>query len=273
MELVKFDTQKLQNPEISGVEYQQGELFGYEVREYLLEKWGRKCVYCGQENVPLEVEHIVPIASGGSNRISNLTLACHECNQKKSDKPIEEFLSEKQELLKKILRQSKAPLKDAAAVNSTRWRLYNQLKTFNLPLQTATGGRTKWNRISRNIPKEHWLDALCVGEIFKVTGIEKPVLYINCTGRGRYQRTLVDKYGFPKSYLLKSKRVYGFGTGDIVFVNVLKGKKQGQYFGRVIINARGYFDLKTKGSKICGISHKYFQLVKHNNGYEYQFQK
>jgi len=34
-----FDTQKLQNPEISGVEYQQGELFGYEVREYLLEKW------------------------------------------------------------------------------------------------------------------------------------------------------------------------------------------------------------------------------------------
>ena len=114
MELVKFDTQKLQTPEISGVEYQQGELFGYEVREYLLEKWGRKCVYCGQQNVPLEIEHIVPKASGGSNRVSNLTLACHECNQKKSDKPIEEFLSDKQELLKKILRQSKAPLKDAA---------------------------------------------------------------------------------------------------------------------------------------------------------------
>jgi hypothetical protein len=36
-ELVKFDTQILQNPEISGIEYQQGELAGYELREYLLE--------------------------------------------------------------------------------------------------------------------------------------------------------------------------------------------------------------------------------------------
>ena len=43
VETVRFDTQKMQNPEISGVEYQQGELLGYEVREYLLEKWGRTC--------------------------------------------------------------------------------------------------------------------------------------------------------------------------------------------------------------------------------------
>lgn len=37
VEHVKFDTQLLQNPEIKGVEYQRGELFGYEVKEYLLE--------------------------------------------------------------------------------------------------------------------------------------------------------------------------------------------------------------------------------------------
>ncbi len=59
-ELVRFDTQKLQNPETSGVEYQQGELFGYEVREFLLQKWGRKCAYCDAENVPLEVESPQP---------------------------------------------------------------------------------------------------------------------------------------------------------------------------------------------------------------------
>ena len=49
VETVKFDTQKLQNPEVSGAEYQQGTLFGFEVREYLFEKFGRKCVYCGRE--------------------------------------------------------------------------------------------------------------------------------------------------------------------------------------------------------------------------------
>ena len=83
VERVRFDTQKMQNPEISGVEYQQGELQGYEVREYLLEKWGRKCAYCGAENIPLQVEHIVPRARRGSNRVSNLTLACEPCNMEK----------------------------------------------------------------------------------------------------------------------------------------------------------------------------------------------
>jgi len=37
LERVKFDMQLMENAEISGVEYQQGTLQGYEVREYLLE--------------------------------------------------------------------------------------------------------------------------------------------------------------------------------------------------------------------------------------------
>jgi 5-methylcytosine-specific restriction endonuclease McrA len=59
-EFVRFDTQAMQNAEISGKEYQQGELAGYEVREYLLLKWGRKCTYCGSSDTRLEVEHIHP---------------------------------------------------------------------------------------------------------------------------------------------------------------------------------------------------------------------
>ncbi|WP_235034001.1 HNH endonuclease, partial [Pantoea sp. 18069] len=65
--------QALQNPEIDGIEYQQGTLFGYELREYLLEKWGRQCAYCGARNLPLQIEHIRARAYGGSNRASNLT--------------------------------------------------------------------------------------------------------------------------------------------------------------------------------------------------------
>ena len=80
-ETVRFDMQLMDNPEISGVEYQQGELQGYEVREYLLEKFARCCVYCGVKDVPLEIEHIVPKSRGGTNRISNLTLACTSYRQ------------------------------------------------------------------------------------------------------------------------------------------------------------------------------------------------
>ena len=54
----------MRNPEIFGIEYQQGELYGYEVREYLIEKFGHKSCYCYTENIPLEFEHIIPKCSG-----------------------------------------------------------------------------------------------------------------------------------------------------------------------------------------------------------------
>jgi 5-methylcytosine-specific restriction endonuclease McrA len=63
-ELVRFDLQQVQNPEIAGIDYQQGTLAGYETREYVLEKWGRKCAYCGSESVPLQIEHIVARTKG-----------------------------------------------------------------------------------------------------------------------------------------------------------------------------------------------------------------
>jgi len=151
VETVRFDTQKIQNPEISGVEYQQGELAGYELREYLLEKWDRECAYCGAKNVPLEIEHIQARSKGGSDRVSNLTLACTPCNQKKGNKDIKEFLKRKPKRLKKIQAQAKVPLKDAAAVNATRYATGNVLKDFGLPITFSTGGRTKFNRTSFDI--------------------------------------------------------------------------------------------------------------------------
>ena len=42
----------MENPEISGVEYQRGTLYEAELWEYLLEKFGRKCFYCGAKNIP-----------------------------------------------------------------------------------------------------------------------------------------------------------------------------------------------------------------------------
>ena len=111
MENVKFDTQLMDNPEIKGVEYQQGSLTGYEVREYLLEKWNRTCVYCRKTDIPLEVEHIIPKSRGGSNRISNLTISCRKCNQKKGNKTAEEAG------YPHIEKEAKKPLKDAAFMN------------------------------------------------------------------------------------------------------------------------------------------------------------
>jgi 5-methylcytosine-specific restriction endonuclease McrA len=114
IELARFDTQLKLDPEISGKGYQQGTLHGYETREYLLAKWGRKCAYCGAEGLPLQIDRVKPKSGGGSDRVSNLTLACQSCNQKKGSLEIREFLAGRPELASRILAKAKAPLLGAA---------------------------------------------------------------------------------------------------------------------------------------------------------------
>lgn len=272
-ELIRFDLQKLENPEISGIEYQQGELQGYEVREYLLEKWQRKCAYCGVENVSFEVEHIHPKSKGGTNRISNLAIACHNCNQEKGNRDIRDFLSGKPDLLNRILKQAKSPLKDATAVNSTRWVLFNKLKEMGLPISTGSGGLTKFNRTRLNLPKTHWIDASCVGQIESLTLVTNQPILIKATGRGTRQMCGTDKYGFPTRHRSRIQIHKGFQTGDIIKATVTAGKKVGFYLGRVLCRASGSFDISTQNGRVTGISHKYCQSIHKKDGYSYGFQK
>ena len=269
-ELVKFDLQQIENPEISGIEYQQGELLGYEVREYLLEKWDRKCAYCGAENVPLQVEHIHPKSKGGSNRISNLCLACEPCNLKKGVQSIADFLAKKPDVLKKVVAQAKRPLKDAAAVNSTRWALFNALKTTGLPVVTGSGGQTKFNRIRLNLPKTHWLDAACVGHVDVLQVLTNRPLLIKATGQGTRRMCRTDKYGFPSRHVPRCKFVKGFQTGDIVKAIVTTGKKIGEYVGRIAVRSTGSFNISAS-TLIQGISHKYCKTIHRKDGYSYGF--
>lgn len=269
-ELVRFDLQQIENPEISGIEYQQGELLGYEVREYLLNKWQRKCAYCGVENLPLQVEHIHPKAQGGSNRISNLCLACEKCNQKKGTQAIEKFLDKKPEILKRILAQAKGPLKDAAAVNSTRWALFNRLKETGLPVATGSGGLTKFNRTRLNLPKAHWIDAACVGQIDSIKQLTNQPLLIKATGHGTRQMCRTNKFGFPERYVPKIKFVKGFQTGDIIKAIVTSGKKIGKYMGRVAVRTTGFFNISAT-KLVQGISFKYCQIIQKKDGYNYGF--
>jgi 5-methylcytosine-specific restriction endonuclease McrA/ribosomal protein L21E len=268
-ELVRFDMQMLENPAIAGVGYQQGTLAGYELREFLLNKWNRTCVYCNAVNIPLQIEHIVAKARGGSNRVSNLTIACAPCNQKKGALSVEVFLAKQPILLAKIKAQAKLPLKDAAAVNSTRWALFNALKALGMPVSTGSGGKTKWNRLRLDIPKSHALDAACVGNVETLTGWEVPCLWIKATGRGAYSRTRLNKYGFPRGYLTREKRIKGFQTGDMVKAVLDTGVHTGTWVGRVAVRASGSFNIQTAAGVRQGISWKHCQVLQRADGYGY----
>jgi 5-methylcytosine-specific restriction endonuclease McrA len=272
MELVKFDTQLMENAEISGIEYQQGTLAEYEVREYLLQKWGHTCTYCGKENIPLQIEHIVPHAKLGSNRVSNLCLACEKCNTRKGTKDLKDFLKKKPDLLKKILAQAKAPLRDAAVVNATRKELFRGLASLGLPIECGSGGLTKYNRTTRELPKTHWLDAACIGkstpEALLVDSVRP--LSITAYGHGCRQMCLMNRYGFPRTDPKKKHPQHGFKTGDIVKAIVPSQlKRAGTHVGRMSAKASGSFTIATKSGTVPDVGKNYCWKLQRADGYGY----
>ncbi len=260
VERVKFDLALMQNPEVAGVEYQRGELFGWEVRAYLLEKFQYRCAYCGRAHTVFELDHIVPRSRHGSNRVSNLALSCHDCNIAKGKQTAAEFGHPEVEA------QAKRPLGDAAAVNATRYALVEALRVLGLPIGTWSGGRTRWNRDRFGIEKAHCLDALCVGTL---AGVHVPPLCplaITAQGRGRYQRTNVNGSGFPRGYFTREKRVRGFSTGDLVRAEVPAHLKTGGVrLGRVAVRASGSFRV----GKTDGINARYCRVLQRMDGYSY----
>lgn len=278
MELVRFDTQLMENPDITGVEYQRGELVGYEVREYVLERGEHRCAYCDAKNVPLNLDHIVPRSLGGSSRVSNLVPACIRCNTAKSNLDVRDFVQEPARL-KAVLAQTRKSLTGAAAVNATRFALREALLATGLPVATSTGGRTKWNRSRFGLRKTHAIDAACVGTVDQLTGSAITPLFLTSTGRGARKRTRFTPRGFHRrndsgellGVLSPAKSHFGFRTGDIVRARVPSGKKKGVHFGRVAVRATGSFNIQTPHGTIQGISHRFCSLAQRADGYGYAY--
>ena len=160
IEVAAFDTQKMQNPEISGAEYQQGTLQGYEIREYLAEKFSHRCCYCGRpqgNGIRFEVEHLTPKARGGSDRVVNLGWACHECNEKKGTLTCEEFGHPE------VRAKAEAGMKHAAHMSIMRWKLYERLKAvYGDRLHLTYGSATACRRNKAGLEKTHAIDARCI---------------------------------------------------------------------------------------------------------------
>lgn len=49
------------------------------------------CRYCGRPAMPITLDHVIPLACGGSNEERNLVTACSPCNQKKGNRTPQEW--------------------------------------------------------------------------------------------------------------------------------------------------------------------------------------
>ncbi len=299
----KFDTQKLQNPEIRGVEYQHGTLYGYEVKEYLLEKYNHQCVYCKGESGDkiLEIDHVIPKIRGGTDRITNLVIACRTCNRLKGNKTAEEFG------FPEVQKQCKKPLKSAGHMNAMRYAIVEAMKKVaGSNVRTTTFAAVKFVRNKLGLPNQPHINAMCAftylekskTEVeeeeeenqskqtkqarvmvdkpfrFKLKNIQKPLL-IKAKGRGKHQRCLSQPTKKTKKPRIASRKkmYYGFQSGDMVKAVIPKGKYKGVYTGIVAVRSSGYFDLKDfNGRRVAqGISYRHFRLIQRFDGYVYSF--
>ena len=282
LETAKFDMQKLEDPEVVGTQYQQGRMFGYaDKKAYLLEREQRCCIYCGihASKAKMEIEHVVPRSRGGTDSLNNLVLSCHECNQAKGSQDVQTYLKGKPNVLRRVKSHLGINYRDAAHTNSIRLYVMNKLgviaTTIGATLNVGFGYTTKQNSLSLGLPKDHWIDAaVCTkdGDAVKVDPSLKP-LTIKAVGRGSRQFCRMDKYGFPRtSPKPRSKNFFGFKTGDMVKVVIPLGSKTkvptGTYTGRVAVRSSGFFDVKTRDSKI-NVSHKHCQSIHLMDGYSY----
>ena len=205
VEVASFDIQKIKNPSISGVEYQQGEQLNFwNVREYVLFRDGHTCQCCkgnSKDNI-LNVHHIESRKTGG-NAPNNLITLCETCHTKYHKGLIK---------LPKTIKRGLS-FRDAAFMGIMRLAFYNKLKTMYPNVSLTYGYITKNTRINNNLPKDHYIDARCISGHPLVTplGIVYYQKKVRCHNRQIHKNTFL-KGGIRKRnqapYLVKGFRLF-----------------------------------------------------------------
>ena len=255
----RFDPHLMTNPNIWGTEYQQGPLFEWQLRAYILDRDQGRCLYCNTRDTRLEIDHVRPRATG-SDRIDNLAACCRTCNEVKGNRPVEKFLAENPKLLEKVLKQlGRNPLAGATHLNIILPKLIESLEGTGIRVEQCDAATTSWNRKELGIPKTHCYDAALLGfGITQVTNLPELVLSIKPANGTSKQKGNVDRHGTPvgrpfrnncrlRGQLKKRNPAPGhagrakrfgtelIGTGD----TVLMQHRTGELIGRAVIQDRG----------------------------------
>ena len=98
------------------------------------------------------------------------------------------------------------------------------------------------------------------------------MLKIKACGRGSRFRGRTNSCGIITKNLPRQKEFFGFQTGDLVKANVTKGKKKGNYIGRVAVRSSGYFNITTKNGVVQGIKYSDCAKIQRNDGYSYNLE-
>ena len=247
VETAAFDIQKINNPSISGSEYQQGEqLDFFNVREYILFRDGHTCQHCKgkSKDKVLNVHHIESRKTGGDspNNLITLCETCHKAYHRG------EF---------KLNVKRGRSFRDAAFMGIMRWSFYDRLKNIYPNVSMTFGYITKNTRITNNLPKEHYVDVRCISG----NPVAKPLGYYFYQKKVRCQNRQIHKANFLKGGRKKLNQAPFLVKGFRLFDLVEYQKELYYIFGR---RSNGSFDIrKLDGTKVNkgSINCKHLRLI------------
>ena len=197
VETANFDIQKIQNPNISGKEYQQGQQLGFEnVKQYVLTRDKRTCQHCGKIETRLEVHHIKFRSQGGTDNPSNLITLCSKCHKDLHSNKI---------FINKAIKEYKPNIFMSFIKTVFKKDIPNMKETF--------GYITKQIRLKLGLAKTHYNDAFCIAG----GNEQKRILPIELKQKHRNNRAIqLNRKGFKPSI---RKQRYKIQPGDLVKVN------------------------------------------------------
>lgn len=270
IEVAKFDIAKLINPEIKGIEYQQGNTYGfYNDRYYVFARDNYECQVCGckgNKKNPLHTHHKIFQSHGGTNRVDNLVTVCTKCHSYKNHQPggiLYEWM-----VNAKKLKQYKEP----TFMNILRIRMFQRY-----PNAVFTyGSITTPDRKELGLEKTHYNDAIAISGIKTITKNPNEVLAINQFRRNkrslheaiarkgrkepnrtakRNNKNVDSSKGFYRndkvSVLSKLGFIYGFAQSEVYVKDLLDN----------------YIKLPNKADKQIPITK--LKLINHNNNWQY----
>lgn len=270
IEVGKFDTAKMINPEINGVDYQHGQTYGFfEERYFVFARDNYTCQCCGKsKDKILQTHHIIYRSNGGTDRVDNLITVCTDCHTSKNHQK-GGILYKWQEQHKKVKQYKEPPF-----MNAIRKRIFARYPNAH----TTYGSETTPHRKELGLEKTHYNDAITISGITNIKEDPKEWLLIKqfrkkkrslheATARkGRKEPNCFQKRNskntpFYRGFYLNDK-VKVFGHGQIGYIT---GFTNG---GAYVKNVDGeYITIPNKSYKQVSI--KYLKLLSHNNNWQY----
>lgn len=270
IEVGKFDTAKMINPEINGVDYQHGQTYGFfEERYFVFARDNYTCQCCGKsKDKILQTHHIIYRSNCGTDRVDNLITVCTDCHTSKNHQK-GGILYKWQEQHKKVKQYKEPPF-----MNAIRKRIFARYPNAH----TTYGSETTPHRKELGLEKTHYNDAITISGITNIKEDPKEWLLIKqfrkkkrslheATARkGRKEPNCFQKRNskntpFYRGFYLNDK-VKVFGHGQIGYIT---GFTSG---GAYVKNVDGeYITIPNKSYKQVSI--KYLKLLSHNNNWQY----